>query len=120
VADAQAESDEHHQLFLETRELVLDPARWKEGHRLSDRVRKKAIAEERAGNPDPQKVAVLWFVELIGRVAYNLSHPQDPFDEDNGWYLIKSMRDKNGCIAKTLTIADYWAVIEKQFTCKAS
>jgi hypothetical protein len=61
--------------------VARDPGRWHEGHDAFDRLRVDSVGM--AGIESD----VMGFAELIAKLAYNATDPDDEFDDDTGWWV---------------------------------
>jgi hypothetical protein len=60
--------------------LIEDKAKWRRGHDLFGRIRKKMLAADRAH--DQRLIAQYAFEEVCAKTLYNLSGEPGPFDRD--------------------------------------
>jgi hypothetical protein len=65
------------------------PWEWRHGHDVFDDVRDAVLALEEPANA---RAWVLALAELVAKVSYNASDPDDPFDEDSGWWIARCAR----------------------------
>jgi hypothetical protein len=71
---------------------------WKTGHEvfseLRDSVLKLDEQRKQSGLSESEKMlsAILSLAELVAKVIYNATEPQNEFDEDSGWWIAASLR----------------------------
>ena len=75
-----------------------NPHRWSEGRKAFDRARGQVMQLQRArerGEETPEHITlgcILALAELTASLAYNATHPPDPFDEDCGPSVASCLR----------------------------
>jgi hypothetical protein len=73
------------------------PEEWKKAHDAFSWVREQTLKldkEREHGSTDEQKIlgGVLSLAELVAKVTYNATEPDDGFDEDSGWRIASNLR----------------------------
>jgi hypothetical protein len=63
-----------------------DQSRWSKAHGLFDRIRRKTLVAERAG--DQALTAQYRFEEICAKTLYNLSGESAPFDADSPYWIV--------------------------------
>ena len=86
--------------LTELAELAADRTRWRMGHQLFDRIRKKTLNAERSG--DRVLEAQYLFEEACAKTLYNLSGQRAPFDTESPFYVIPNAF----ALARFLNISD--------------
>ena len=66
--------------------LAADRSRWSKAHGLFDRIRRKTLVAERAG--DQTLTAQYVFEEICAKTLYNLSGESAPFDADSPYWIV--------------------------------
>lgn len=68
-------------------EMAKDPNRWHEAHQIFDGLRDDLIATLNSSQRYEKHDTLLQYLslaELVSKVIYNATEPDDPFDEDSG------------------------------------
>jgi hypothetical protein len=86
--------------LTELAELAADRTRWRLGHQLFDRIRKKTLNAERTG--DRVLEAQYLFEEACAKTIFNLVEKRAPFDPDSPFYVIP----RAFVLARFLNISD--------------
>jgi len=70
--------------------IAANPSKWQRGHTAFRAVRAQTLRK-----PGSDRECVLLLAELVAKVTYNASDPapDDPFDEDSGWWIPALLRD---------------------------
>ena len=66
--------------------MAADHSRWSKAHGLFDRIRRKTLVAERAG--DQTLTAQYLFEEICAKTLYNLSGSSAPFDADSPYWIV--------------------------------
>jgi hypothetical protein len=69
---------------------------WPSAHAAFVEIRHVVLKlEEQASHLPDQKLllAVMLLAELVAKVVYNATDPQDEFDEDTGWWILVCLKD---------------------------
>ena len=76
-------------------------AEWDQAHKAFDRVRALTLEAERGrlDHKDPHYL-LLFVAENSARVIYNASCPVDPFDDDSGEWLLRTMCELLNCLTE--------------------
>jgi hypothetical protein len=75
-----------------------DPEMWRLGHQLFDALRNTTLVLQ-----EPRKTrelthdedvhaSIVMLAELVAKVMYNATNPQDAFDEDSGWWVADNLK----------------------------
>ncbi len=71
-------------------------AEWRKAHKAFTTVRNSTLElltiEERT-KEEELLLSLLGLAENVAKVIYNASNPQDPFDEDSGWWIAVALKD---------------------------
>lgn len=70
----------------EVYDMAIDWRKWKEGHKIFNRIRGKTLVAE--ANHDSLRTNQYLFEEICAKTLYNLSNPQDPFDSDSSFWVL--------------------------------
>jgi hypothetical protein len=81
-------------------DVAADRSRWRKGHDLFDRIRKKTLSAE--ATPDRVLEAQYLFEEACAKTLYNLSGDPAPFDSDVPFNIVPNAFD----LARRLNISD--------------
>lgn len=86
-----------HPVLDEVLECAADPAKWSDGHRVFDKVRRQVLKLDEQLRQQKSREAevmnhVLGLGELVAKVTYNATKPSDEFDEDSGVWLVAVAR----------------------------
>lgn len=71
---------------------------WSSGHRLFSTLRQSTLRldelERIRGLSDNEELlaSILSLAELVSKVTYNASNPDDEFDQDSGWWIAACLR----------------------------
>jgi hypothetical protein len=86
-------------LFSRLLELAEQEGEWKYGHDIFSELRSVRLELDNLGaartlNEHEMLLgSVVSFAELVAKVIYNATDPQDPFDDDSGWWIVSCLRD---------------------------
>jgi len=84
----------------EIRSLAAERSKWSQGHALFDRIRRKSLRAQHAGNrTDAAQYA---FEEMCAKTIYNLSQAPAPFDPDSPYWILPDAL----ALARALGISD--------------
>ena len=61
-----------------------NPVTWRMGRIRSYAAKARYLNERAKVGGDTPRVMLVWFLELVAKVAYDASDPRDPFDDDAG------------------------------------
>ena len=81
-----AERCKDRETLDELRAMAADHSRWSKAHGLFDRIRRKTLVAERAG--DQTLTAQYLFEEICAKTLYNLSGSSAPFDADSPYWIV--------------------------------
>ena len=86
-----------HPVLDEVLDCAADPAKWSEGHKVFDRVRRQVLKldeqlRQQKSREDEELNHVLGLGELVAKVTYNATNPSDEFDEDSAAWLVAVAR----------------------------
>ncbi|HKX29150.1 MAG TPA: hypothetical protein VJ302_15755 [Blastocatellia bacterium] len=78
-------------------EIADQPTKWRKAHQAFSSIRGQTLKlddQRRHGSTDKQEIlgAVLVLAELVAKVTYNATSPDDEFDEDSGWGIATILR----------------------------
>lgn len=71
-------------------DITKDPRKWHKGHDIFRSLRRITLQLDKLGylTSDQQVMLnVVLLAESVSKVVYNESNPDDPFDEDAGWWI---------------------------------
>ncbi len=78
--------------------IAENPSEWSKAHKTFDALRDATLRMDRKGRwkrlsrQEKLKAGILGLAELVAKVTYNATNPQDEFDEDSGWWIVASLK----------------------------
>ena len=85
-------------LFGEVLYITQHEGMWRNGHRVFSTLRRETLKlleiQETQGLTKEQELlySIVSLAELVAKVIYNATNPQDEFDEDSGWWIAACVR----------------------------
>ncbi len=76
--------------------LAANPGEWSQGHEAFNAARAETLRLDRVTIRSPAQqlmLTLLSLAELVAKVAYNGTNPDDEFDEDSGWWIGSRLKD---------------------------
>jgi hypothetical protein len=73
-------------------------AMWGDGHRLFSKLRDKTLEllkvqeSQELTKEEELLYSIVSLAELVAKVTYNATNPDDEFDKDSGWWIVASIR----------------------------
>lgn len=98
-------------------EVAKSPTDWGKAHQVFDQLRRVTIMMERSTKRDYRQnllLKVLYLAELVAKVIYNSTNPEDEFDEDSGWWIAPCLQDVLDFVNDDSFSAKMWLVLSSQ------
>jgi hypothetical protein len=73
-----------------------DPTRWTSAHDAFRVARRAGLELDKVREPSREqhlRLHALCLAELVAKVTYNATNPDDEFDEDSGWWIVPVIKD---------------------------
>jgi hypothetical protein len=93
-------------------EMARNPAEWSKGHDAFSAARTQVLKLDRMSSKSSADNLLhhnLLLAELVAKVTYNATYPNDGFDEDSGWWVAVLLRDILRLLADTTFSELMWS-----------
>ena len=93
--------------------LAGSPSEWGLAHAAFSSIRSQLLKLERMRDRSTEQELVyhiLYLSESVAKVVYNGSNPDDPFDEDSGWWVAQCLRNVVDLLGDNLFAESAWSL----------
>ena len=76
-------------------DIANTPSEWGKAHDAFDSLRDKTLELDQQGALSPEQTLLLehlCLAELVAKVTYSATNPDDEFDEDSGWWIAPCLK----------------------------
>jgi len=94
-----------------------DGRSWGRAHDIFSEVRREVLRLEdlpRLSREERVVLRLLFVAEQVAKVVYNATDPEDPFDEDSGWWIAECFKGYLDLLRGNDSLAVAWSILSRE------